>query len=484
MGEQLEVRDEHCKQLLQRSSVAMLVSRGVEQKVELMNDKFTALSGYTIDDVPDVNHWWPLAYPDEAYRQAIRNEWQARVEEAICNGADIEPMEATVRCKDGSTRHIEAHLACIGDTNLVTLIDLTERKRAEAALRKSEERLVLAAQAGKMYAYEWDVATDTITRSPEYVNILGFSGPPMQLTRHQILDRVHPDDRALLVGSVDQMTAANPATQIRYRMLRPDGGVIWLESRGRAFFDVEGKLERVIGMVADITERKRAEEALSGVSRKLIEAHEQERSRIGRELHDDIVQRLSLLGIRLEGLHENIPDSATELGKVLADLRDQSLQLTKDVQSLSHELHSSKLEYVGIVGAIKNFCKEFGERQRLEIDFQTHDLPAVLPNHISLSLFRVLQEAVYNATKHSGAKSFEVKLWARLGEIHLTVSDRGAGFDAEAAMKGTGLGLTSMQERLRLVGGELSIDSKLKRGTTVHARVPFTPSSDYAPAAG
>jgi len=183
----------------------MLVSRGLEQKVESINDKFTALFGYTIADVPDVDHWWPLAYPDEGYRESIRNEWQARVENAIRNGSDIEPMEAIVRCKDGSTRHIEAHLACIGDINLVTLIDLTKRKETEAALRKSEERLLLVAQAGKMYAYEWDVATDTIIRSAEYVNILGFRDASKQLTRHEMLDRVHPDDHALVIGSVDQV---------------------------------------------------------------------------------------------------------------------------------------------------------------------------------------------------------------------------------------------------------------------------------------
>ena len=120
----------------------------------------------------------------------------------------------------------------------------------------------------------------------------------------------------------------------------------------------------------------------------------------------------------------------------------------------------------------------------MEIDFQSHDLPTALPTELSLSLFRVLQEALRNATKHSGVKRFEVRLWGSTGEIHLTVSDLGAGFDTEAAMKSTGLGLTSMQERLRLVGGELSINSQPKGGTTIHARVPFDSSSDSARAAG
>jgi signal transduction histidine kinase len=229
-------------------------------------------------------------------------------------------------------------------------------------------------------------------------------------------------------------------------------------------------------MVADITERKHAEDALSGVSRKLIEAHEQERNRIGRELHDDIVQRLVLLELGLQRVQQDVPDSVSELGNRMGDLRNQATQITNDVQLLSHELHSSKLAYLGLIGAAKNFCKEFGEHHRVEIDFQIHELPAPLPSELSLSLFRVLQESLRNATKYSGVKSFEVRLWGSAREFHLTVSDRGVGFDAEAARKGTGLGLTSMHERLRLVGGELLIDSQPKGGTTIHARVPFSSS--------
>jgi signal transduction histidine kinase len=220
------------------------------------------------------------------------------------------------------------------------------------------------------------------------------------------------------------------------------------------------------------------------MSRKLVEAHEQERTRIGRDLHDDVVQRLALLSIELEGVQEDVPDAASELRTRIRALQDETTHITNDVQLLSHELHSSKLDYLGIVGAAKNFCKEFGERQKVEVDFQSHDMPTALPAEVSLSLFRVLQEALRNAAKHSGVKRFEVRLWGSTGGIHLTVSDFGAGFDTETAMKGTGLGLTSMRERLRLVGGELSINSQPKGGTTIHARVPLGSVGDSMRAAG
>jgi signal transduction histidine kinase len=218
----------------------------------------------------------------------------------------------------------------------------------------------------------------------------------------------------------------------------------------------------------DITRRKQMEEALSDMSRKLIESQEQERARIGRELHDDINQRLAMLSLELEQLQEN----PSEIQPRVKELRRQMAEVSNDVQALSHDLHSTKLEYLGVVAGMKSWCKEFAERQKMEIDFRS-DVSSVLPLAVGLSLFRVLQEALNNAIKHSGVKRIDMQLREDSGEIHLVISDLGRGFDVEAASQSKGLGLTSMRERVRLVNGTISIESKPMGGTTIHVRVPF-----------
>jgi signal transduction histidine kinase len=151
---------------------------------------------------------------------------------------------------------------------------------------------------------------------------------------------------------------------------------------------------------------------------------------------------------------------------------------------LSHELHSAKLEYLGIAAAMRGFCQEFGEQTKVKVDFKTHDLPSPLSPDISLCFFRVLQEALHNSAKHSGVRDFEVRLWGTSDAFHLTVRDSGAGFDREAAKQSRGLGLISMEERLKLLNGTFSIESQPQRGTTIHARIPFSSKSEPMRAAG
>src|SRR5690349_1430510 len=395
---------------------------------------------------------------------------------------------------DGSVHWIAGHWQVFTDASgepskmIGVNIDVTERKladearfevnrtlEAQAALLQSQEELL------KIFVKHVPAAVAMLDRDMRYLQVSDRWCADFALDSSQILGRSHyeifPDmpDRWKQIHRRALAGATLRAAEDRWDR---EGGTTWLRWEIRPWQNLDGLPGGILIFSEDITHRKNAEEALLGMSRKLIEAHEQEHTRIGRDLHDDVVQRLALLAIELEGVQQDVPDAASGLRTRLGALRNQTTEITNDVQLLSHELHSSKLDYLGLDGAAKNFCKEFTEQHKVEIDFQSHDLPKALPTDFSLSLFRVLQEALRNATKHSGVKRFEVRLWGSTSEINLTVSDLGAGFDQEAAMKSTGLGLTSMQERLRLVHGELLIKSQPKGGTTIHARVPFDSTSD------
>lgn len=218
-----------------------------------------------------------------------------------------------------------------------------------------------------------------------------------------------------------------------------------------------------------------AEEALSSVSYRVIEAEEQERQRIAKDLHENIGQRVTMLVLQIDKLKRDSLNAA-EADRQLNALLKQTSEILTDVKASAHDLYSPRLEYLGLAGVMSSFCREIGAQKRAEIDFKSDGFPRHVPPDITLCLFRVLQEAVRNAVQHSGVRQFDVRLWATSDEIHLTVSDCGVGFDLEAR-KARGLGLNRMEERLKLVKGSLSIDSQ-KRGTTIHARVPVTLEND------
>jgi PAS domain S-box-containing protein len=410
------------------------------------------------------------------------------VDETRRSGVPYE-VELEMNRPDGTTRW----LICRGEpqrdsTGRIvglrgTAQDITDRRHSREALRESEERLRLAARAGRMYAYDWDRATDVIVRSAECAHILGLGKEPKTTTCQQMLNTVHPDDREKVVAATRGCTPENPNCRVKYRVLRTDGSIVWLEKNAHAFFDRNGEMVRMVGMVSDITERKLTEDALSNVSRRLIEAQETERARIARDLHDDIGQRLALLSLTLEQTKLAAGD-APEMRTRLNELRKQILVISSAVHTLSHELHSSSLRYLHVVKAMRGLCAERSKQHDVEINFAHKDVPDSVPQEISLCLFRVLQEALHNAVRHSEARKFDVNLTGASGGLDLVITDSGRGFDLAEAMNGRGLGLSSMQERLKLVEGSLAIDTLAGRGTTIHARVPLGQAQASTQAAG
>jgi PAS domain S-box-containing protein len=417
-----------------------------------------------------------VPYPEQKrfYTPESWKQMQDAVEEAVQTGKSFELDLEMVR-SDGDRRWLvlrgEALRSAGGRIVQLrgTVHDISERKRAEQALRESEERFRLVANTAPVMIWMTDV-----DKLCTYCNQtwLDFTGRSMEESAgHGWLESVHPQDRERSMDTYSQAFARQEEFRMEYRVRRHDDQYRWILDSGRPRFNTDGSFAGYIGSCVDVTERKLAEDAISSMGRRLIVAQEEERTRIARELHDDIGQRLALLSIELETLQRT--SNQREFPGRIYQILKQTSEIASEIQAISHRLHSSKLEYLGLAAAARGYCAELSEQQDVRIDFLDEGVPRSLPHEIEMSLFRVLQEALRNAVKHGRVRQVKVELRAKGNDVHLTVLDSGVGFDPATALHGKGLGLVSMQERVRLVHGELTIDSAPNSGTSIHARVPL-----------
>jgi len=369
-------------------------------------------------------------------------------------------------------------------------IDVTERKRTEEALlalnralEAQAELLQSREELLRIFVKNVPAGVAMLDRDLRYLQVSDRWCTDYSLDSSQVLGRAHYE----LFPDVPQRWKEMHRRALEGETLRAEedrwdrdsGTTMWVRWEIRPWRTASGIVGGILIFTEDITHRKQMEEAISGMSRRLIHSQEQERARIGRELHDDINQRLAMLSLELEQLQGNPSEVQTRV----QDLRNRTTEISNDVQALSHELHSSKLEYLGVVAGIKSWCKEFGQRQRMEIDFR-HEVSSALQLEVGLCLFRVLQEALHNAAKYSGVKRIEVHLTEHSNEVHLMVNDQGRGFDIETARQGRGLGLANMQERVKLLNGAISIESKPSGGTSIRVKIPLRSEQDLQRAAG
>jgi len=388
---------------------------------------------------------------------------EKKIRETLKAGNRIEQFETVRIAKGGKRIDVSLSISPIKDSSggIVGISgiahDITDRKRAEQRYQRLFEKNVAGVSISTLDGRVLDC-------NDGWVSILGYQSKDE--IRGRLISEFYFNSAERQPG-LDELFDKQVLVSRRLQLMRKDGTAVWVLFNG-AVVHVGSDTTLLQATMIDISEWKRAEEALSQMTRKLIESQEQERSRIGRELHDDINQRLALLNVELGQLQDNPSEVSTRA----QEMRKQLTDLSNDVQALSHDLHSSQLEYLGVVAGMKSWCKECGERRGMQIDYR-HDVQSAFPREIGLCLFRVLQEALHNAAKHSGVKRIQVQLSENSGEIHLSIKDLGKGFDVEAVKQRRGLGLISMRERVRLVSGTITIDSKPMGGTTIDVRVPL-----------
>jgi PAS domain S-box-containing protein len=351
-----------------------------------------------------------------------------------------------------------------------------ERRYAQAAIQESEQRFrYLFTQASIGIALE-TIEGRILEVNPAFCTMLGYS--PEEITSATCERLSHPEDEKIEKVLFEELRQRlRPNYTIQKRFFRKDGSQMWGQVNVSLLDRNSGRVPLVIGMVSDITEQKTAEAAiyerdkeLQRLAGHLMEAQEEERRRISRELHDDIGQRVSLLACELDMKVREKPASKQEgKGVLLPELREELNAIATDIHKLSHELHSASLQCGGIKVALKDLCWKYSSNYHLEIDLRTEGIDSNLPPDVALCLYRVAQEALANVLKHSRTKRVLVKLSQDSERVRLTVKDSGVGFNT--SVQSQGLGLTSMRERLRLCGGMLSVKSVSNRGTEITAEI-------------
>jgi PAS domain S-box-containing protein len=303
---------------------------------------------------------------------------------------------------------------------------------------------------------------------------LEFTGRSVgQEERGGWLEGVHPKDREKFALDYSDNFEARLEFKIEFRLRRSDGQYRWVLNLGVPRYDTSSRFVGYIGCCIDIEERRAAEAAVVEVSGQLIAAQEEERARIARELHDNLSQRMAMLEIGLQQLRTKPSELSHMIKKHLNDVEKIANEISSDIHHLSHRLHPSKLHNLGLVVALHGLCNEMSEQSGVKIHFTYRAVPRALPSDISLCLYRISQEALNNVVRHSSAREATLELSRKNHTIGLCISDAGLGFNPEQVQEKAGLGLVSMRERLRLVGGQLSIVSEPFHGTQVCAQVPL-----------
>jgi len=338
--------------------------------------------------------------------------------------------------------------------------------QAEAATRRTQQQY--EDLVGSLEAIVWRANAATcehIYVSEQAERVLGY--PTSAWLRHPAFKEahLHPDDRMKVMAFYRRAAQDLAHHRLDYRMIAADGRAVWFHECVHLVMEEDGRHE-LIGVMMDITDQKATERSLIEMTGRLIRAQEEERCRIARELHDDFNQRLALLAIGLERLGHTLASQGA-VASELSDLCRLTQGIASDVHRLSHQLHSAKLEHLGLVPAIKGLCRELSEQYGTQIHFVHRNVPNTISKDSALCLFRVAQEALSNTIKHSGVRKGQLELFGDRGAVHLCISDAGAGFDPQSVSAKGRLGLVSMQERVRAAGGTIAVESRPSSGTRI-----------------
>ena len=479
-----------------------------EDRIRLIIDTLPTMAWTLGADggVEFVNKRWMdytgLSLPEEIKEPArvVHSEDLPRViEKWLADMAAGEPSEDEMRLRraDGQYRWFLVRTAPMRNEQGTVVkwfgvsIDIEDRKRAEEALRSSEReqrhiaaqlereraRLVEAQEVAKLGSWEAELQSLDVIWSEQTHRIFETDPSRFHPTRPKFREFIHPEDRAKVDAAfLASLDKRSPST-VEYRSVMSDGRVKILEERWQAFHDETGKPIRVAGTCREITERVRAEEELRRLSGQFLRLHDEERRRIARDLHDSTGQNLVALATMLGQLRPAIPLGNRKSRRLLSECQALADQCICEIRTLSYVLHPPVLDQAGLDDAIRDYVKGFTNRSGIQVELQLSPWVGRLARDIELAVFRVVQESLANIQRHSGSQKAKIRI-DRDSVLRLEISDRGRGVSGNV-QKGKeeprfefGVGIPSMQERVKLIGGQFDFESS-SHGTIVRVTIPL-----------
>ncbi len=424
---------------------------------------------------PDRETVWRRIHPDdrEKLRQILQKAYEQKAD--YTSAFRYLMPDGTVKDMEG-TGHPVLNAAGEVVEFMGTMTDVTDRKRAEEALRRSEAYLAEAQRLSHSGSWAYEAGGGRVYWSEENLRIWGFDPQRGAPDLETVQQRMHPEDRDREVEYAKSATRAGRDFVQEFRIVLPDGAVRHIHSVGHPVLSASGEVTKVLGTHIDITERKRAEADIRALHEQMVKTQEAERMRIAGELHDGVLQQITSLTLKLGMVKRQVPPDS-EAKATVKGLQEQLIKIGTEIRHLSHEFHPALLHEAGLPAALSSYCAEFSKVRGLRVECETDESVKEMSPGAALCLYRIAQEALGNAAKHSAAKKVEVRLMRSDGRVCLSVTDDGVGCTPDQITKSGGLGVINMRERALQLNGTFEFDSEPGRGTRVTVTVPFRPAS-------
>jgi PAS domain S-box-containing protein len=469
--DELRSSEERFRKVFAHAATGMTL-QNVEGVYLEVNQAFCEITGYEEREIIGTNYR-SITHPEDLARNL------SGMQELLDGKIPSLVIDKRYLSKDGRIVWVRNSVSLLRDSEgtplhmIVLVEDITDSKQAEEALRASEERFrkVFAHAATGMTLQNVDGIYLEVNQA--FCEITGYEERDLIGTNYRSI--THPEDLARTSRRTEELLAGEIPSFVREkRYVRKDGRSVWVRNSMSLLGD--SKPPRIITLVEDITERKQAEEALRQLSGQLLQAQDEERRRLARELHDGTAQSIAALGMNLSLVRESSATLDARTQRALHESLELADQCIRELRTLSYLLHPPILDDRGLAPALAGYAEGFAERSGIAVELDlTPDLGR-LPKEVELMLFRVVQESLTNIHRHSGSRAATIRLARYPQDIVLEVRDQGQGIDKRhrdgAADVRLGVGIAGMRERVRQIGGRLQIRSR-PGGTDVEVVVPL-----------